>query len=116
MILLRLGDKFNMTLKLYDGNSNKFVRAKLFSDSFSLLGTYDLSHILTGLYSHTLNGVAQGNYHVLYEVFKNSSYTQKDSSYADAEEFFSIRDIEGDIQSISDQLGSKIDDNDGQIA
>ena len=103
MKLLKLGDKFNMTLKLHDGNASKFIRAKLFNDSMVLSGTYDLSHVSTGFYSFTLNGVAEGNYHVFYEVFKNSGYTQKDNAYSDAEEFFSVRDIEGDIQSSSDQ-------------
>lgn len=116
MKLLKLGDKFNMTLKLHDGNASKFVRAKLFNDSMVLSGTYDLSHVSTGFYSFTLNGVAEGNYHVFYEVFKNSGYTQKDNAYSDAEEFFSVRDLEGTIQNNTDQITQKIDDNDGQIA
>lgn len=116
MKLLKLGDSLPMTLKLHDAKTDKFVRAKIFNQSFVLAGTYGLNHINSGFYGYNLTGVTIGNYHVIYEVFKDSGYTQKDNNYSDAEEFFSVRDLEGSIQASADQVSSKIDDNDGQIA
>lgn len=116
MKLLKAGDLFPLTLKLYDSKSNRFIRAKLYSTSMVLLGTYDLNHVLNGFYALNLSSIPNGNYHVFYEVFKDSGYTQKDSNYSDAEEFFSVRDIEGTVQAGLDQISSKIDDGDGQIA
>lgn len=104
-----------LTLKLFDGKTNAFVRAKIFDSSMNFIGAYSLGHIDNGLYAYQIT-FSVGNYYVTYEVFKDSGYTVKDRSYADAEEFIRVQEIESLLEQTKDLIIDTIDDSDGQIA
>lgn len=104
----KVGDKVNLTLKLYDSNESLFVRAKVFDKNFSLFGTFGLIHVISGLYRYELNGLLAGNYYVIYEIYKDSGYNNKDNKYSEAEESFSVE------TNLEDYIANKVDEQDGR--
>ena len=108
MKIYKVGDKVNLTLKLYDSNASLFVRAKVFDKDFSLFGTFSLIHVISGLYRYELNGLLAGSYYVIYEIYKDSGYNNKDKNYSEAEESFSVE------TNLEELITNKADENDGR--
>lgn len=115
MKIYRTSDKKFLTLKLFDQRSDKFIKAIVFNSNMAFVGNFYPEHVSDGFYSVEI-GLLQGCYHVIYEVFKDSGYTKKDSGYSDSEEQIRVERYEELISSALTIISDKIDDNDGAIA
>lgn len=78
-----------LILKLHDSRTDRFVNAKIYDSDLNLHDEIPLPHISSGIYAG--NAVLSlGKFAVYYEVFTDSGFTTKDSSYVVTEEFLSI--------------------------
>lgn len=102
------GEKVNLTLKLYDSEAARFCRATLFDSNFTLINNYNLTHVINGLYRHELINLSAGSYYVVYEVFKDSGFTNKDKNYQEPDEFISV------VPNLENVIIEKADEADGR--
>lgn len=104
-MIYNIGEQVALTLKLYNNLTNKFVRASVYTDTFSLLNTFSLTHVSNGLYKD-LQNFPIGVYHIVYEVFKDSLFTIKDLDYSDSDETFrvqSVQDVNAVVNAVKDK-------------
>lgn len=93
----KLGDPIRLNLQLYDGATNKYVRAYLTDQAGNALAgsPVNLTHISNGLYKdssinmpNALEVVAQ------YKVFDNAGYSVASAQHADAIDTFLLEIVE----------------------
>lgn len=116
MIEIQEGQTIPLKLKLFDNKSDKFIRCTFYNENLTSNSVYLLNHVGNGLYHCGLNLIAPGFYHAIFEVFNDSVYNKKDTSYSDSEETYSVRRTDALITESRDFIADKIDDNDGRIA
>jgi len=80
----------------------------------SFLYAVSLAHIFEGFYSFEV-ALPVGSYSIVYQVFKNALFTERDKGYADSEEQVVISELDGLISNAVNSISDKIDDNDGMI-
>jgi hypothetical protein len=81
---------FLLDLQLYDGATNKFVRAFLRDGLGNIFQQQDLVHVGSGLYTKSTTIGYVGSYTVQYIVYTNSLYTLEDFRYVISEEQIEI--------------------------
>jgi hypothetical protein len=85
----QLNETKNLTLSLYDGSIDKFVRAYAYDSGFNLYAQFNLLHVQKGIYVSAVN-LPLGKFHIYYDVFTDSAYLNKSSSYICGEDLISI--------------------------
>jgi len=90
-----IGEKIRLNLQLWDGATNRYVRAYLYDAAGSLYATLNLSHVARGLYedsSQIMPDTAQ--IRAVYRVYTNSSYTQVSAKHCDSIDVFDRESVE----------------------
>jgi hypothetical protein len=91
--MYEVGENLILSLKLFDDDGTKFVRAKVYDPSGSLIYTQAMPHIQEGLYqdnSNPMTGVACLT--AVYQVFDDAGFTIESANYLDAHEVFRLDD------------------------
>ena len=85
----RFGESIRLNLQLWDGATNKYVRAYLYNSSGASIGTVDLEHVANGLYSDSSVVMPMTDQvRAVYRVFSDSAHTVESVRHSDALEVF----------------------------
>lgn len=114
MKLYNTGEAVSLSLKLWDGRLDKFVRATVFRGS-TLLSSYSLNPIFSGFYNLDVS-LTDGVYQVVYEVFKDAEFTKKDPLYSDGEEFIRVDNLRDFITAKFTDTMDNIDGGEGRVS
>ena len=105
-------ESVTLSLKLYDSDNTKFVRATVFQGT-NIFGVYPLVVASLGLYVGQFPfGI--GAYEVVYEVFSDAAFTNKSKKYTDAAESFRVDDLRDFIGTKTNEIIDTIDLGDGK--
>lgn len=110
MDLVKRGENFQLTRRLGDGRTDKYVRAIIFDSAMNQQSVHTLPHIQDGIYSRNdVQANFVGVFIVSYTVYRDSGFTKIDRRYRRV--LNKVR-----VENIVDQLTDVIDLADGQIA
>jgi hypothetical protein len=85
------GDTVILSLKLYDQNAGKFVRAYIYDPVGALITTRDLAHVGNGLYQFTAYTMPSLDFiTAAYVVYDDAGYSVPSATYQDGEDIFEI--------------------------
>jgi len=82
-----VGEKILLSLKLFDENATKFVRARVYNPAGALVYTRTLPHIADGLYQDYTQIMTSSDFlTAIYSVFDDAGFLAKATEYQDSEE------------------------------
>jgi hypothetical protein len=86
-----IGEKLRLNLQLWDGATNRYVKAYLYDGDDVEIATVNLSHVGRGLYADSTQEMPNTpQVRVVYRVFNNASYTQVSEKHSDCLDVFEL--------------------------
>ncbi len=103
--MLKVGDQIPVSLQLFDGATDKFVRAVIRDSAGSTISgsPFSVPHVSGGQYSNTAALMPSSAFvTVQFKVYTDSGFTTLDDSYEDDLDIFQLDDsrIEGEAELI----------------
>lgn len=125
MIEVDLGNPIQLEATLFDGDQTKFLRARLFDESFSQVAgsPFTLSHIQNGTYRNaSFTPATEGKYLAIVEVYEDALFATLSIDYQKGEDVYRVTDREAkldqivsDISATQESINQNIDSNEGSI-
>jgi hypothetical protein len=84
-----IGEKIRLNLQLWDGATNRFVRAYLYDADGTQIASVNLAHLARGLYEDdSIQMPSTAQVRAVYRVYTNPSYTQVSEKHSDSIDVF----------------------------
>jgi hypothetical protein len=91
-----IGERLHINLQLYDGDTNKYVRALFFNADGIQFASVDLTNIGEGLYSNSsVTMPATDQVKVVYKVYTSAAYTNLSQLHAVSMDVFDLETVDG---------------------
>lgn len=115
-----IGEKIRLNLQLWDGATNKYIRAFLYDADGVQIASINMTHVGRGLYEDSsLFMPDTAEVRAVYKVYSNSSYTQVSSKHSDSLDVYFLEtgmssgsgcEIVGVIETGTELIGSVADE------
>lgn len=108
--LAEVNQSTGIGLKLYDGATNQFPRARVYNAAGTeqtgapWSSPISLTHRANGFYSASVTPDAEGEFFVIFQVYSDSGFTTLNKKYEEVMEEISVRSVDQDLATLTSRL------------